>query len=83
MKKIIAILLMSYSVLSFADDNICKTQKEDYMYFRDLFLKEYSTICTNGCNYTPSMNKNSDTLERIAGTYYLQNCDLTFGRLQR
>lgn len=63
------------------DDQLCNNHKADYQYFRAAFNKEHSEICGAGCTYTPAMTKNSDTMERIAGTYYLMNCDYSHGRL--
>ncbi|AEF99802.1 hypothetical protein [Methylomonas methanica] len=63
------------------NDKLCENHKSDFEYFRVAFDKERSEICATGCAYTPSMNKNSDTLERIAGLYYLMNCDANHGRL--
>ena len=62
-------------------DGLCEGRKSDYQYFRTAFEKEHIALCSNGCTYTPSMNKNSDTMERVAGMYYLKNCDLNHGRL--
>ena len=77
-------VLCSTSVMAeIPDTNICVAQKKDYEFFRDAFNEERDEICLFGCTYTPTMTKNSDTFERIAGTYYLQNCDLTYGRLTR
>lgn len=63
------------------NDKLCEDHKSDYLHFRSAFDKEHAEVCANGCAYTPSMNKNSDTLEHIAGLYYLMNCDLNHGRL--
>jgi hypothetical protein len=91
MKKII--LLISVLVLSACattshkvathdlNDKLCENHKSDYHYFRSAFEKERSSLCTGGCAYTPSMNKNSDTMERVAGLYYLMSCDVNHGRL--
>ncbi len=63
------------------NDKLCENHKIDFQYFRDAFDKEHADVCSSGCVYTPSMNKNSDTMERIAGLYYLMNCDYNHGRL--
>ncbi|MCK9605958.1 MAG: hypothetical protein M0R33_05845 [Methylomonas sp.] len=63
------------------NDKLCENHKNDFEYFRVAFDKEHSEICSTGCAYTPSMNKNSDTMERVAGLYYLMNCDSEHGRL--
>ena len=69
--------------LALQDENItlCANHKNDFQYFRAAFDKEHAQTCANGCVYTPSMNKTSDTMERIAGVYYLMNCDYHHGRL--
>lgn len=63
------------------NDQLCENHKSDFQYFRAAFDKEHADACSNGCAYTPTMNKNSDTMERIAGLYYLMNCDTNHGRL--
>ena len=73
---------MCSSTVAFGED-LCQDQKKDYEFFRDAFWKEHNEVCTNGCIYTEVMNKNSDNMERIAGTYYLQDCDLKYGRLKK
>lgn len=74
---------MSSPALAMSDNNdqLCENHKSDFQYFRAAFDKEHAEVCANGCAYTPSMNKNSDTMERIAGLYYLMNCDTNHGRL--
>ena len=82
--KLVILLLVLFSANTFAESvDICVAQKKDYEFFRDAFNKEHNEVCSAGCTYTPTMNKYSDTMERIAGTYYLQDCDLTYGRLAR
>lgn len=61
--------------------DVCVNHKKDYEFFKSEFKKEHDKICKNGCSYTESMIKNSDTMHRIAGTYYLMNCDSSNGRL--
>jgi hypothetical protein len=63
------------------NDKLCENHKSDFQYFRSAFDKEHAEACSDGCAYTSSMNKNSDTMERIAGLYYLMNCDSNHGRL--
>jgi hypothetical protein len=63
------------------NDRLCENHKHDFQYFRAAFDKERAETCSNGCIYTPSMNKSSDMMERIAGLYYLINCDYNHGRL--
>lgn len=63
------------------NDNLCENHKSDFQYFRAAFDKEHAEVCAGGCAYTASMNKNSDTMERVAGLYYLMNCDSNHGRL--
>lgn len=63
------------------NDKLCENHKNDYNYFLKEFNKEHAAACTSGCTYTPSMNKTSDTMERVAGLYYLMNCDYKHGRL--
>lgn len=64
------------------NDKICENHKSDFEYFSTAFNKEHADVCSGaGCVYTPSMNKNSDTMERIAGVYYLMSCDANHGRL--
>jgi hypothetical protein len=63
------------------NDNLCENHKSDFQYFRAALEKERARTCSNGCAYTASMNKSSDTMERIAGLYYLMNCDSNHGRL--
>lgn len=63
------------------NDNLCENHKSDFQYFRAAFDKEHAEVCSSGCAYTASMNKNSDTMERVAGLYYLMNCDSGHGRL--
>lgn len=67
--------------LTNTDSQLCGNHKADYQFFRAAFDKEYTGMCANGCAYTPTMTKNSDTMERIAGNYYLMNCDINHGRL--
>jgi len=63
------------------NNKLCENHKRDFQYFRTAFDKEHAESCSNGCTYTSSMNKNSDTMERIAGLYYSMNCDSNYGRL--
>lgn len=65
------------------DENgkLCENHKNDFQHYRAAFDKEHAEVCSSGCAYTSSMNKNSDTMERIAGLYYLMNCDSNYGRL--
>lgn len=63
------------------NDKLCENHKKDFQYFRAAFDKEHAEVCANGCAYTPSMSKNSDTMERVAGLYYLMACDSNHGRL--
>jgi hypothetical protein len=63
------------------NDKLCENHKSDFQYFRASFNKEHAEACSSGCVYTSSMSKNSDTMERIAGLYYLMNCDSNHGRL--
>ncbi|MEI7996706.1 MAG: hypothetical protein WCH01_17560 [Methylococcaceae bacterium] len=63
------------------NDKLCENHKSDFQYFRAAFDKEHGEGCSSGCAYTPSMTKNSDTMERVAGLYYLMNCDSNHGRL--
>ncbi len=63
------------------NDKLCENHKDDYNYFRAAFAKEHAAVCADGCAYTPTMNKNSDAMERIAGVYYLMSCDYNHGRL--
>ena len=65
------------------DENgkLCESHKSDFLYFSDAFDNEHAKVCTSGCVYTASMNKNSEMLEQIAGLYYLMSCDLNHGRL--
>ena len=66
------------------DENgkLCENHKSDFHFFRSAFNQEHAEVCgSGGCVYTPSMNKNSDTMERIAGVYYLMSCDANHGRL--
>lgn len=60
---------------------LCENHKTDFQYFREAFDKEHAAVCGEGCTYTASMLKNSDTMERVAGLYYLMNCDADHGRL--
>lgn len=68
-------------VMHTENDKLCENHKSDFKYFRSAFDKEHAETCSNGCAYTASMNKNSDTMERIAGLYYLMDCDSNHGRL--
>jgi hypothetical protein len=77
----ISTLIFSTSVIADPDYQLCQNHKKDYEYFKSEFKKEHDKICKNGCSYTLSMIKNSDTMYRIAGTYYLMNCDSSNGRL--
>jgi hypothetical protein len=63
------------------NDKLCESHKSDYQYFRTAFDKEHTDNCSGGCAYTPSMNKNSNMMERVAGLYYLMSCDANHGRL--
>ena len=63
------------------NDKLCENHKSDFQYFHAAFDKEHAEACSSGCAYTSSMSKNSDTMERIAGLYYLMNCDSNHGRL--
>ncbi len=63
------------------NDKLCENHKQDFQNFRAAFDKEHAETCASGCAYTASMNKNSDTMEHIAGLYYLMNCDVNHGRL--
>lgn len=63
------------------NDKLCENHKKDFQYFRAAFDKEHEEVCANGCAYTASMSKNSDTMERVAGLYYLMACDSNHGRL--
>jgi len=63
------------------NDKLCENHKSDFLYFRTAFDKEHAEVCGSGCTYTDSMLKNSDTMERVAGLYYLMNCDANHGRL--
>jgi hypothetical protein len=69
--------------LAAQDENakLCENHKSDFQHFRTAFEKEHADVCSGGCAYTTSMNKNSVTMERIAGLYYLMNCDSSHGRL--
>ncbi len=71
----------SQPVLAGDNAQLCENHKGDYQYFRAAFDKEHGEVCANGCQYTPAMTKNSDTMERIAGLYYLMDCDYRYGRL--
>lgn len=89
MLAVIPVLLLSVACASnghkiaVQDENykLCGSHKSDYHFFRTAFEREHADACSNGCVYTASMNKNSDTMERIAGLYYLMNCDYSHGRL--
>lgn len=93
MKKIIiifcSVLLSSCSIscslehVNKSDPNyeVCVNHKKDYEQFKAEFKKEHNKICKDRCSYTPSMIRNSDIMYRIAGTYYLINCDNLTGRL--
>ena len=63
------------------NDKLCENHKSDFQYFREAFNKEHAEVCGDGCIYSASMIKNSDTMERVAGLYYLMNCDVNHGRL--
>lgn len=63
------------------NDKLCENHKSDFQYFQAKFDREHAEVCSSGCAYTSSMNKASDTMEHIAGLYYLMNCDLNHGRL--
>ncbi|MGR9072794.1 MAG: hypothetical protein ACU833_06995 [Gammaproteobacteria bacterium] len=63
------------------NDKLCENHKSDFQYYRTAFDNEHADVCSGGCTYTASMNKNSDTMERIAGLYYLMGCDSNHGRL--
>ncbi|MGR8931386.1 MAG: hypothetical protein ACU836_12145 [Gammaproteobacteria bacterium] len=63
------------------NDKLCENHRSDFQYFRAAFEKEHTDACGDGCTYTPSMLKNSDTMERVAGLYYLMSCDVNHGRL--
>lgn len=67
--------------MSDPNDKLCENHKSDFHYFHAAFAKEHDQACTAGCVYTPTMTKNSDTMERVAGLYYLMNCDASHGRL--
>lgn len=60
---------------------LCENHKKDFQHFRLAFDKEHAEVCGSGCTYTDSMIKNSDTMERVAGLYYLMDCDANYGRL--
>ncbi len=68
-------------VMSDLNDKLCENHKSDFNYFKVAFNKEHDQVCSAGCVYTPAMTKNSDTMERVAGLYYLMNCDTNHGRL--
>lgn len=64
------------------NDKLCENHKSDFHYFQSAFDTERGRVCGGGsCVYTPSMTKNSDTMERVAGLYYLMSCDVNHGRL--
>ncbi|MFO1419323.1 MAG: hypothetical protein U1E83_11745 [Methylotetracoccus sp.] len=67
--------------MSSENDKLCENHKQDYRYFLSRFSQEHAQVCSGDCAYTQSMNKNSDTMERVAGLYYLMNCDYNHGRL--
>lgn len=63
------------------NDKLCEAHKSDFQYYQAAFDKEHDQVCAGGCVYNASMTKNSDTMERIAGLYYMMNCDSNHGRL--
>jgi len=74
-----------FSIVYYSEDEIkaqiCKTHIEDYNILSNRFSTQLNSGCMDGCILSPEMVSLSDDLHRIAGEYYLMDCDVVHGRL--